>query len=155
MAFEHIAGNLDAVRARVAAAAKDAGRLATDITLVAVSKIHPEEAVAAALAAGERVCGENRVPEAQQKYPALKARHPDIVLHLVGPLQTNKARDAVALFDVIETLDRPRLAEALAAEMARSARRPDCLVQVNTGEGLQKAGIAPPHAGSFVAACRH
>jgi len=154
MAFEHIAGNLEAVRARIAAAAKDADRRADDITLVAVSKTHPQEAVAAALAAGQRVFGENRVQEAQQKYPALKARHPELVLHLIGPLQTNKVREAVALFDVIETVDRPRLAEALAAEMARSARRPDCLIQVNTGEEAQKAGIMPADATAFIADCR-
>jgi pyridoxal phosphate enzyme (YggS family) len=154
MAFEDIAGNLAAVRARIATAAKNAGRAAADVTLVAVSKIHPAEAVAAALDAGQRVFGENRVQEAQHKYPALKARHPDLALHLIGPLQSNKVRDAVALFDVIETVDRPRLAEALAAEMARSGRRPDCFIQVNTGEEAQKAGIAPTEAASFVADCR-
>ena len=154
MAFEDIAGNLAAVRARIATAAKSAGRAAADVTLVAVSKIHPAEAVAAALDAGQRVFGENRVQEAQHKYPALKARHPDLALHLIGPLQSNKVRDAVALFDVIETVDRPRLAEALAAEMARSGRRPDCFIQVNTGEEAQKAGIAPTEAASFIADCR-
>src|SRR5258708_11442993 len=143
MAFEDIAGNRAAVRARIAAAAKNAGRAAAAVTLVAVSKIHPTEAVAAALDAGQRVFGENRVQEAQHKYPALRSRYPDLVLHLIGPLQSNKVRDAVALFDVIETVDRPRLAEALAAEMARSGRRPDCFVQVNTGEEAQKPGIAP------------
>jgi pyridoxal phosphate enzyme (YggS family) len=154
MAFEDIAGNLAAVRARIATAAKNAGRAAADVTLVAVSKIHPAEAVATALDAGQRVFGENRVQEAQHKYPALRARHPDLALHLIGPLQSNKVRDAVALFDVIETVDRPRLAEALAAEMARSGRRPDCFIQVNTGEEAQKAGIAPTEAASFVADCR-
>jgi pyridoxal phosphate enzyme (YggS family) len=154
MAFEDIAGNLAAVRARIATAAKSAGRTAADVTLVAVSKIHPAEAVAAALDAGQRVFGENRVQEAQHKYPALKSRYPDLALHLIGPLQSNKVRDAVALFDVIETVDRPRLAEALAAEMARSGRRPDCFIQVNTGEEAQKAGIAPTEAASFVADCR-
>jgi pyridoxal phosphate enzyme (YggS family) len=154
MAFEDIAGNLAAVRARIATAAKSAGRAAADVTLVAVSKIHPAEAVAAALDAGQRVFGENRVQEAQHKYPALKARHPDLALHLIGPLQSNKVRDAVALFDVIETVDRPRLAEALAAAMAHSGRRPDCFIQVNTGEEAQKAGIAPTEAASFIADCR-
>jgi PLP dependent protein len=154
MAFEDIAGNLAAVRARIATAARNAGRAAADVTLVAVSKIHPAEAVAAALDAGQRVFGENRVQEAQHKYPALKARHPDLALHLIGPLQSNKVRDAVALFDVIETVDRPRLAEALAAAMARSGRRPDCFIQVNTGEEAQKAGIAPTEAASFIADCR-
>jgi pyridoxal phosphate enzyme (YggS family) len=154
MAFEDIAGNLAAVRTRIAAAAKNAGRAGADVTLVAVSKIHPAEAVAAALDAGQRVFGENRVQEAQHKYPALKSRHPDLALHLIGPLQSNKVREAVALFDVIETVDRPRLAEALAVEMARSGRRPDCFIQVNTGEEAQKAGIAPTQAASFIADCR-
>src|ERR1700731_1232596 len=124
MAFEDIAGNLAAVRARIATTAENAGRAAADVTLVAVSKIHPAEAVAAALDAGQRVFGENRVQEAQHKYPALKARHPDLALHLIGPLQSNKVRDAVALFDVIESVDRLRLAQALASGMGRSGRRP-------------------------------
>jgi PLP dependent protein len=154
MVFEHIAGNLADIRARIAAAATGAGRAAEGVTLVAVSKTHPAEAVEAALGAGQRVFGENRVQEAQQKYPALKARFPDLVLHLIGPLQSNKVRDAVALFDVIETVDRPRLAETLAAEMARSGRRPDCFIQVNTGEEPQKTGIAPREAVAFAARCR-
>jgi pyridoxal phosphate enzyme (YggS family) len=154
MVFEHIAGNLADVRARIAAAAAGAGRAGKDVTLVAVSKTHPREAVEAALAAGQRVFGENRVQEAQHKYPALKERFPDLVLHLIGPLQSNKVRDAVLLFDVIETVDRPRLAEALATEIARSGRRPDCFIQVNTGEEPQKAGIAPAEAAAFVARCR-
>ena len=124
------------------------------MTLVAVSKTHPAEAVDAAIAAGQSVFGENRVQEAQHKFPALRARCPGLVLHLIGPLQTNKVRDAVALFDVIETVDRPRLAEALAAEMARTGRRLDCFIQVNTGEEPQKAGIAPADAGGFIADCR-
>src|SRR5579872_6317308 len=114
-----VAGNLSAVRARIDAAARGAGRDPASVALVAVSKTQPAEAVAAALAAGQRVFGENRVQEAQAKYPALKARHPDLRLHLIGPLQTNKVKEAVALFDVIETVDRARLAEALAKEMAR------------------------------------
>jgi pyridoxal phosphate enzyme (YggS family) len=154
MVFEHITGNLADIRARIAAAAEGAGRAAKDVTLVAVSKMHPAEAVEAALGAGQRVFGENRVQEAQQKYPALKERFPDLVLHLIGPLQSNKVRDAVALFDVIETVDRPRLAESLAAEISRSGRRPDCFIQVNTGEEPQKAGIAPGEAAGFVARCR-
>jgi pyridoxal phosphate enzyme (YggS family) len=154
MAFQHIAGNLSAVRARIEAAARASGRAADAVTLVAVSKTHPAEAVDAAIAVGQRVFGENRVQEAQHKFPALRQRCPDLVLHLIGPLQTNKVRDAVALFDVIETVDRPRLAEALAAEMARSLRRPDCFIQVNTGEEAQKAGIAPADAPGFIADCR-
>jgi PLP dependent protein len=154
MALEDIAGNLAAVRARIAEAARKAGRPAAAVTLVAVSKTHPAEAVAAALAAGQRVFGENRVQEAQHKYPALRERRPDLVLHLIGPLQSNKVREAVALFDVIETVDRPKLAEALAAEMARTGRRPGCYIQVNTGEEPQKAGIAPEAAPAFITDCR-
>ncbi len=122
--------------------------------MVAVSKTHPETAVREALAAGHRVFGENRVQEAQAKYPSLREAFPDLVLHLIGPLQTNKVRDAVALFDVIESLDRPRLAEALAREMERSGRRLPCLIEVNTGEEPQKSGIMPEAADAFIAECR-
>jgi PLP dependent protein len=106
------------------------------------------------LDAGQRVFGENRVQEAEEKFPALKAEYPDLKLHLIGPLQTNKAREAVALFDVIESVDRERLAATLAKEMARSDRRPDCYIQVNTGEEPQKAGVLPGEVDAFVAACR-
>ncbi|WP_035693769.1 YggS family pyridoxal phosphate-dependent enzyme [Azospirillum halopraeferens] len=151
---DSIAARLDAVRRTIAEAAAAAGRDAGSVTLVAVSKTHGAAAVAEALAAGQRVFGENRVQEARAKWPDLRAGRPDIELHLIGPLQTNKVKDAVALFDVIETVDRDRLAEALAAEMARSGRRPRCLVEVNTGEEPQKAGIAPADVDAFVAACR-
>jgi pyridoxal phosphate enzyme (YggS family) len=106
------------------------------------------------LDAGQRVFGENRVQEAEEKFPALKAECPDLKLHLIGPLQTNKAREAVALFDVIESVDRERLAATLAKEMARGDRRPDCYIQVNTGEEPQKAGVLPGEVDAFVAACR-
>jgi PLP dependent protein len=149
-----IAASLAAVRGRIAEAARAAGRSPADVTLVAVTKTHGAVAVAAAIAAGQRVFGENRVQEAQAKYPEFKARHPDLALHLIGPLQTNKAREAVALFDAIETLDRPRLAEVLAREMARQKRRPLLFVQVNTGEEPQKAGIAPGAADQFIEDCR-
>jgi pyridoxal phosphate enzyme (YggS family) len=149
-----LAERLKAVRDRIAAAARDAGRDAAEITLVAVSKTHDAGAVAAAIAAGQRVFGENRVQEAEGKYPALKSAHPDLVLHLIGPLQTNKVKDAVALFDVIETVDRPRLAEALAREMERTGRRLRCFIQVNTGEEPQKAGVLPAAADAFVRDCR-
>jgi pyridoxal phosphate enzyme (YggS family) len=142
------------VRRRIAEAAAAAGRDVAAVELVAVSKTQPAEMVAAALASGQRLFGENRVQEAAGKFPALRERHPDLVLHLIGPLQTNKVRDAVALFDAIETLDRPRLAEALAAEFARSGRRPRCFVQVNTGEEPQKAGVAPGAADAFIEDCR-
>src|SRR5271169_4322571 len=149
-----IAGNLAAVRARLNRAAAESGRDPAGITLVAISKTQGEAAIAAALAQGQRVFGENRVQEAQAKYRALKSRHPDLVLHLVGRLQTNKAADAVALFDVIETVDRPKLAEALAHAMERLDRRPACYIQVNTGAEPQKAGVLPTEADAFIAACR-
>ncbi|MGH7125386.1 MAG: alanine racemase, partial [Stellaceae bacterium] len=127
-----VAERLAAVKLRIVAAARAVGRDAAGVTLVAVSKTHDAAAISATIAAGQRVFGENRVQEAQAKYPALKAAHPDLVLHLIGPLQTNKVKDAVALFDVIESVDRPKLAEALAREMERTGRRPRCLIQVNT-----------------------
>lgn len=151
---EPVAANLAAVRTHIAAAAKEAGRDADAVTLVAVGKTHGAERIAEAVAAGQRVFGENRVQEAQAKFPALKQAHPDLVLHLIGPLQTNKAGDAVALFDVIETLDREKLARALAKEMAAQGRRPACFVQVNTGEEPQKAGVAPKEADAFIALAR-
>jgi hypothetical protein len=152
--YDHIAGNLAQVRERIAAAAAAAGRAAQDVALVAVSKTHPAAAVAAALDAGQAVFGENRVQEAQGKFPALKAAHPELRLHLIGPLQTNKVKDALALFDVIETLDRPKLARALAKEAEKLGRAPLCYIQVNTGEEPQKAGILPGEADAFVAECR-
>jgi hypothetical protein len=148
-----IAANLSDVKVRIAAAEKAAGRPA-GACLVAVSKFHPAASVQAALAAGHRVFGENRVQEAAGKFPALRQQSSDLRLHLIGPLQTNKAREAVALFDVIETVDRPALAAALAREMDRLGRRPDMLVQVNTGEEPQKAGIRPLDADDFIRACR-
>jgi PLP dependent protein len=149
-----IAANLAAVYDRIAGAARTAGRPPQSVALVAVSKTHPAANVRAALAAGHRLFGENRVQEAQAKYPALRQAFPDLALHLIGPLQTNKVKDAVALFDVIESLDRPRLAAALAAEMARSGRRPPCLIEVNTGEEPQKSGVLPAAADAFIGECR-
>jgi pyridoxal phosphate enzyme (YggS family) len=122
--------------------------------LVAVSKTHPAEAIEPLLLAGQRMFGENRVQEAQAKWPALRARYSGTQLHLIGPLQTNKVRDAVALFDAIHTLDRPKLARALADEMARTGRAPLLFVEVNTGAEPQKAGVPPEEADAFVAACR-
>ena len=149
-----IAANLAQVQARIAAAASAAGRAPEEITLVAVSKTKPAAAVRAALAAGQRVFGENRVQEAAEKFPALRAEYPDLRLHLIGGLQTNKARDAVRLADVIETLDRPRLADALAAAMEKESRRPDLLIEVNTGAEPQKSGIPRDQADAFIDACR-
>jgi PLP dependent protein len=124
------------------------------VTLVAVSKTNPAAAVRAALAAGQRVFGENRVQEALEKFPLLRGEFPGLALHLIGPLQTNKVKEAVAQFDVIETVDRKRLAEALAREMERTGRRPSCLIEVNTGEEAQKAGVFPAAADDFIADCR-
>ena len=149
-----IAANLAEVRRHIAEAAEAAARDPQAVTLVAVSKVHPAAAVEAALAAGHRVFGENRVQEAEGKFPALKAAYPDLRLHLIGPLQTNKVKEALQVFDVIETVDRPKLARALAKESAKRGVSPDCYIQVNTGEEPQKAGIAPAEADAFVAECR-
>jgi pyridoxal phosphate enzyme (YggS family) len=149
-----IAAHLAALRRRIETATRESGRDSAAVTLTAVSKTHPGTLVEAAIAAGQRVFGENRVQEAQAKYPALKAKFPDLRLHLIGPLQTNKVKEAVALFDVIETVDRPRLAEALAKEMARQGRSLGCLVEVNIGEEPQKSGAMPEAADAFIAECR-
>jgi pyridoxal phosphate enzyme (YggS family) len=146
--------NLARVRAEIAEAARAGGRDAAAVTLVAVSKNHDAAAAAQAIAAGQRAFGENRVQEAQAKWPSLRETHADLELHLIGPLQTNKARDAVALFDVIQSLDRARLAEALAAEMSKQSKRPKLFVQVNTGEEVQKAGVLPAEAAAFARWCR-
>src|SRR5262245_1886160 len=148
------ADHLADVMRRIAQAARAAGRDPGQVTLVAVSKTHGADKVRELLVAGQRVFGENRVQEAEEKFPSLKAEYPDLELHLIGPLQTNKAREAVALFDVIQSVDRERLAAILAKEMVRAGRRPDCYIQVNTGEEPQKAGILPAEVDSFVAACR-
>jgi PLP dependent protein len=142
------------IRAAVARAARDCGRDPAAVTLVAVSKTFPAEAVEPVLAAGQRVFGENYVQEARAKWEPLRARVPDVELHLIGPLQSNKAREAVALFDVIHSLDRSSLAQALAKEIARAGRAPRLLVQVNTGEEPQKGGVPPAEADAFLAACR-
>jgi pyridoxal phosphate enzyme (YggS family) len=130
------------VRARIAKAAASAGRRADAVTLVAVSKTQPAEAIEALIAEGQRDFGENRVQEAQAKWPALLERHPEVRLHLIGALQSNKAEDAVALFDAIHSVDRASLVAALEKAMARSGRRPDCFVQVNIGDEPQKGGCA-------------
>ena len=149
-----VAANLGHIRDRMAKAARGADRAPDSVTLVAVSKTQPADAVEAALAAGQRVFGENRVQEAKSKYPALREAWPDLELHLIGPLQTNKAGEAVALFDVIQSVDREKLARALAKEMDRQGRRPACFIQVNTGEEPQKAGVLPEDAEAFITLCR-
>jgi pyridoxal phosphate enzyme (YggS family) len=139
------------VLARIAAAAKSAGRDPATIQLVAVSKVQPDDRIEAMLAAGQRIYGENRVQEAEQRWAHRRAAYPDLELRLIGPLQTNKAKDAVALFDVIETLDRPKLAASIADASLKAGRAPRLYVQVNTGEEEQKAGIAPHEADAFIA----
>ena len=146
--------NLSAIRQRISNACRAAGRAENDVTLVAVSKTHPTEAVIEALAAGQLVFGENRVQEAVTKFPGLRDAHPDLRLHLIGGLQTNKAREAVRLADCIETLDRPRLADAIADAMQREGRAPSLLVQVNIGDEEQKGGIPTAEADHFIAACQ-
>lgn len=143
-----------AVRERIAAAEREAGRNAGSVTLVAVSKTFEADAIRPVIEAGQRVFGENRVQEAQAKWPALKQEFPDIELHLIGPLQSNKAKEAVALADVIETVDREKIAAELAREITRQGRGPRLYVQVNTGSEPQKAGIEPRDAVAFVARCR-
>lgn len=149
-----VAAQLADIRARIARAADEAGRPAASVTLIAVSKRQPRARIEAALEAGHRVFGENRVQEAQGRWPKLRERYPDVTLHLVGPLQTNKAEDAVALFDAIHSVDRPKLARKLGEAMRKLDKRPTCFVEVNTGEEPQKAGVGPEEADAFVAACR-
>jgi pyridoxal phosphate enzyme (YggS family) len=145
---------LDTVRARIGAAAGEAKRENDAVTLVAVSKTFDDSHIRPVIEAGQRVFGENRVQEAQAKWPALKADYPGIELHLIGPLQTNKTKEAVALFDCIETVDRPKLARILASEMEKQNRKLRLFIQVNTGEESQKAGVLPNEADGFVAQCR-
>jgi pyridoxal phosphate enzyme (YggS family) len=148
------ATGLEAVRAEIARACRDASRDAAEVTLVAVSKTFPPEAIEPVIAAGQRVFGENRVQEAKGKWPALMAKHPGLSLHLIGPLQSNKAREAVALFDAIHSVDRPSLCEALAKEIAKQGRSPLLFVEINTGAEAQKAGVLPPDADDFLKKCR-
>jgi pyridoxal phosphate enzyme (YggS family) len=149
-----IAENLADILARIDAARKAAIKPAASTKLVAVSKTVPEAGIREALAAGQRLFGENRVQEAQGKYPALKRDFPDLELHLIGPMQTNKVKDAVALFDVIQTLDRPKLADALAQERDKSGRSPRLFLQVNTGEEPQKAGVLPRETAALIVHAR-
>ena len=145
---------LTKVRDQIARACADAGRDPASVTLVAISKTFGANAIEPVIAEGQRVFGENRVQEAKAKWPSLKERHGGIELHLVGALQSNKAKDAVALFDAIHSLDRPSLAEALAKEISKQGRRPTLFVEVNTGGEAQKSGVLPEEADAFVKACR-
>lgn len=145
---------LAAVRKEIDVACRDAGRPPHSVTLLAVSKTYGRDAIAPVIAAGQRAFGENRVQEAEAKWPALRQQHPDLSLHLVGALQSNKAKEALALFDAIHSVDRPSLCAALAKEIQKSGRAPLMFVQVNTGAEPQKGGVLPEHADSFIAACR-
>ena len=149
-----VAGNLATVQAGIRRAAEDSERDPSSVALIAVSKTIPTEGILPALEAGQRLFGENYVQESRAKWPDLRARFPDVELHLVGPLQSNKARDAVELFDVIHSLDRPSLAAALAKEIARAGRAPKLIVQVNTGDEPQKGGVSPAEVDALLAACR-
>src|SRR5436853_7635562 len=145
---------LEAVQREIVAACRDAGRDPAKVTLVAISKTFGPAAIEPVIAAGQRVFGENRVQEAKAKWPALKERHGGIELHLVGSLQSNKAKEAVALFDAIHSVDRPSLAEALSKEIARQGRAPTLFVEINTGAEPQKAGVLPEETDAFLKACR-
>jgi pyridoxal phosphate enzyme (YggS family) len=150
----NLSTGLAAVRAEIARACRDAGREAASVTLVAVSKTFPAEAIEPVIGAGQRVFGENRVQEAKAKWPPLMARHAGLELHLIGPLQSNKAKEAVALFDAIHSVDRASLCEALAKEIAKQRRAPLLFAEINTGAEPQKAGVLPQDADAFLTACR-
>ena len=152
--FVDSTANLKFVKAQIAAAAERSGREPDDVSLVAVSKAFKAAAIKPIIAAGQRVFGENRVQEAVGKWPPLRAKYPEIRLHLIGSLQSNKASDAMSLFDVIETVDRPKLVDAIARLRDRNGYCPDLLVQVNTGEEPQKAGVWPGKADAFIDRCR-
>lgn len=149
-----ITDRLHETKSAIARAASDCGRDPASVMLVCVTKTFPAEDIAPLLTAGHRVFGENRVQEAAGKWPALRAQYPDIELHLIGPLQSNKAAEAVALFDVIQSVDREKIAAALASEMRKQDKRPRLFVQVNTGAEPQKAGVLPQDADAFIALCR-
>jgi pyridoxal phosphate enzyme (YggS family) len=142
------------IASRIELAAKGAGRDPATVTLVAVSKTYGEEAILPVIESGQRVFGENRVQEAKAKWPSLRSRHPGLELHLIGPLQSNKTKEAVELFDAIHSIDRPKIASAVADEMSRQGKHPKLFVQVNTGEEQQKAGIAPRDTAAFLRHCR-
>jgi PLP dependent protein len=153
MTYDSKAG-LATILAQIATAARSVGRDPASVHLIAVTKTFGPPHILPALEAGHRLFGENRVQEAKAKWPALRARFPDVNLHLIGPLQSNKAREAVQLFDAIHTIDRPKIAKAVAEEMAKQGREPKLFVQVNTGEEPQKAGVMPKEAAALVRYCR-
>jgi PLP dependent protein len=145
---------LASVENEIARACEEARRERSSVTLIAVSKTFAADAIMPVIAAGQRVFGENRVQEAKSKWPELMSAHPGLALHLIGPLQSNKAKEAVALFDAIHSVDRPSICQALAKEIISQRRQPELFVQINTGEEPQKAGIAPDDADAFIASCR-
>ena len=149
-----VADALADVKRQIAAACRDAGRDPAAVTLIAVSKTFPADVVERAIAAGQKVFGENRVQESKTKWPALREKHPGLELHLIGPLQSNKAKDAVALFDAIHSVDRPSICEALAKEIDKQGRTPRLFVEINTGAEPQKAGILPEDADGFLRDCQ-
>lgn len=149
-----VGSRLSAVRAEIVRACKDAGRDPAEVTLIAVAKTFGPDAIEPVIAEGQKIFGENRVQEAKAKWPPLKAKYPDLELHMVGSLQSNKAREAVALFDAIHSLDRQSLAQALAKEIAKQNRRPLLFVEINTGAEPQKAGVLPQDADAFIRCCR-
>ena len=142
------------VEKEIARACSEAGRERSSVTLIAVSKTFAADVITPVIESGQRVFGENRVQEAKAKWPALMAAHPDIILHLIGPLQSNKAKEAVALFHAVHSIDRPSICQALAKEIESQKRHPELFVQINTGEEPQKAGVAPCEADAFIARCR-
>jgi PLP dependent protein len=150
----HLPNALAAVEQEIARACRDARRDLASVTLIAVSKTFGAEAITPVIEAGQRVFGENRVQEAKAKWPGLMSAYPGLALHLIGPLQSNKAKEAVALFDAIHSVDRPSICQALAKEIDSQNKRPELFVQLNTGEEPQKAGVAPGEADSFIARCR-
>lgn len=154
MSDDTLSSRLDQIRARITQASVAAGRPPESVKLVAVSKFHPAAAVEQALKAGQRLFGENRVQEAKEKFPALRERWPDLRLHIIGGLQTNKAQEACRLADVIESVDRPALVDALSRASDRLGRLPDLFIQVNTGDEAQKSGVAREEAGAFIALCK-
>src|SRR5229473_7727275 len=150
----HLPTGLAAVERDIARACKEARRDRASVALIAVSKTFDADAIVPVIKAGQRVFGENRVQEAKAKWPGLTSAYPGIAVHLIGPLQSNKAKEAVALFDAIHSVDRPSICEALAKEISSQKRRPQLFVQLNTGEEPQKAGVAPAQADAFIASCR-
>jgi len=153
-AANEVSSNLNRVKDEIAVACREAGRDLASVTLIAVSKTFGEDSIEQAIAAGQNTFGENRVQESKSKWPAIRQRHPGLALHLIGPLQSNKTREALALFDAIHSVDRQRICEALAKEIQKEGRQPLLLVQVNTGSEPQKAGVLPEHADVFIKDCR-